>query len=142
MSTWTGMSARQGVAEAKYRMWFRRVVLFGVFVNVSLGLPTVFRPNFVLGLLGVPLTHEPLWANFAAFLLILMTLFYVPGALDSMRYRANAWLAIFARFITVLFFVLTPYRNDWLLFGMIDLTFFLPQVVLLTLAERARSAAA
>src|SRR6185503_11468181 len=46
MSTWMGMSARQSVAEAKYRMWFRRVVLFGVFVNVSLGLPTVFRPNF------------------------------------------------------------------------------------------------
>ena len=135
------LSVRRGVAGSSYGKWFGRVVLFGVFANIGLALPTVLRPNLVLGLLHVPLTHEPMWANFAAFLLILLTLFYIPGALDPVRYRANAWLAVIARLVTVMFFLLTPFRHDWLLFGLIDLSFFVPQSILLALTELAALAA-
>jgi hypothetical protein len=120
-----------------YQRWFGRVVLVGVVANIGLALPTMLRPNLVLGLLHVPLTHEPMWANFAAFLLILLTLSYIPGALDPVRCRMNAWLAVFARLTTVVFFLGTSFRHDWLLFGLIDLSFGVPQGILLVLAERA-----
>jgi len=136
-----GLSARRSSAGTRYKDWFGRVVLFGVFVNITLALPTVFFPNFVLGLMRVPLTHEPMWANFAAFLLILLSLSYIPGAIDPVRYRAGAWHSVIARLGGALFFLVTPFRHDWALFGLIDLTFFVSEGILLAMAEHASAAA-
>ncbi|HEX2686253.1 MAG TPA: hypothetical protein VHN14_06525 [Kofleriaceae bacterium] len=113
------------------------MVLFGVFVNIALALPTMFWPNFMLGLMRVPLTHEPMWANFAALLLILLSLSYIPGGIDPVRYRASAWHSVIARLGGSLFFLVTPFRHDWVLFGLIDLTFFVPEGILLAMAEHA-----
>lgn len=139
MSGW-GLSTRRSDPGIKWGSWFGRVVLVGVFVNIALALPTVLLPNLLLGVLQRPLTQEPMWANFAAFLLILLSLFYIPGAIDPVRYRASAWLAVIARFGGASFFLVTPYRHDWWLFGLIDLSFFVPQGILLALAERAATA--
>ena len=131
------MSAQRSSAEPAYERWFGRLVLFGVFVNIALALPTMLSPNFVLGLMQRPLTHEPMWANFAALLLTLLTLSYIPGGIDPVRHRPNAWLAVIARLSAGLFFWVTPFRHDWALFGWIDFTFFVPQSILLVLAELA-----
>lgn len=137
MSGWRELFARQDGAGNKWATWFGRVVLFGVFTNISMGLPSVLLPNFLLGILRLPLTQEPMWPNFTALLLIMMTLFYIPGAIDPVRYRASAWLAVIARFGAATFFLATPYRHDWWLFGVMDLTYFVVEGTLLTLAECA-----
>lgn len=132
-----GMSARRDGAAMNHASWFGRVVLLGVFVNIALALPTLILPNFVLGLLQRPLTHEPMWAHFAALLLILLSLLYIPGAIDPLRYRLGAWLSVVSRLGGALFFLVTPFRHDWALFGLIDASFFVPEAILLALTERA-----
>jgi hypothetical protein len=139
MSAW-GWFARRGGTGIDYGSWFGRLVLVGVFVNIALALPTVLVPNLVLGVMGLPPTQEPMWANFAALLLILLSLFYIPGAIDPVRYRASAWLAVIARLAGAVFFLGTPFRHDWALFGWLDVTFLMPEGLLLVLAERAAMA--
>ena len=118
-----------------YAVWFRRIVLLGVAVNLVLALPTLFVPEKMLALLNLPLVVPVIWVQFSANLLILLSLFYIPAAIDPFRYQASAWLAVLARVAGVIF-VLTQSR-DYLLFGLLDLTFAIPEGVLLILAYRA-----
>jgi hypothetical protein len=75
-----------------------------------------------------------MWTRFAAWLLILLSLLYVPGAMDVYRYRATAQLSVLARLAGVLFFATQAavYR----MLGGLDLAFFIPEAILLTLALR------
>ncbi len=118
-----------------YAAWFRRIVLLGVAVNLVLALPTLFVPEKMLALFNLPLVVPVIWVQFSANLLILLSLFYIPAAIDPFRYQASAWLAVFARIAGVIFF-LTQSR-EYLLFGLLDLTFAIPEGVLLILAYRA-----
>ena len=70
-----------------------------------------------------------MWVRFSSLLLILLSSFYVPAAIDCRRHRTNAWLGTGGRLAGVLFFALQA-REYWL-FGAFDFVFFLPQVVLL-----------
>lgn len=129
-----------GSGPTGYSRWFSRVVLFGVFVNISLAIPTLVSPNLMMELLRRPLTHEPVWPRFAAVLLIALSVMYLPGARDPVRNRLPAWVAVLARFSVMVFFLATPYRHDWALFGWMDGAFFAVQGSLLVLAERAARA--
>jgi hypothetical protein len=72
----------------------------------------------------------------SALLLILLSIFYMPAGIDPDRYRFNAWMAVASRLVGV---VLLPavsaavYRN----LGLIDLVFFIPEVILLTIAVKS-----
>ena len=82
-------------------------------------------------------SNDPLiWPRFAALLLILLSAFYVPAAVDPSRYRASAWLAVLARFAGALFFL--PQR--YVAFGLFDLGFGVVEGLLLLLAVRAERA--
>jgi hypothetical protein len=79
------------------------------------------------------------WARFAALLLILLSAFYAPAAIDPDRYRANAWLAVISRLAGVVFFIGDPiYR----ILGLFDLVFLLPEALLLFAATRGEAAGA
>jgi hypothetical protein len=122
--------------DNRYARWFGRVVLVGVAANLCLAVPALFYPNAVLDALGQrPSLDNPLWPSFASLLLLLLSAFYVPGALDPARYRANAYLAVAARFAGVLFFLVRP--SEYPLFGYFDLTFAVPSAVLLALYLRS-----
>jgi hypothetical protein len=125
-----------------YAVWFRRVVWAGVIVNFALAVPAVAVPERLLALLGVEPTGS-VWVRFAAWLLMLLSLFYVPGANDPFHYRANAWLAVFARLAGTAFFfsgvLLFGLPRAYLQFGLIDLAFAVPQGILLALAMRGAS---
>ena len=69
------------------------------------------------------------WVRFSSLLLILLSGFYVPAALDCRRARFSAWLATASRLAGVIFF-LSQGRDYWL-FGAYDFAFFLPQALLL-----------
>jgi hypothetical protein len=124
-----------------FARWFGRVVLLGVAANILLGLPSLLYPNAVLALLHLPQSLEnPLWASFSSLLLLLLSAFYVPAGLDPERYRASALLAVLARLAGFAFFVLRP--TDYGLFGYYDLSFAIPQGILLALSLRAPRVAA
>jgi hypothetical protein len=116
------------------RAWFQRVLWLGIGANLALALPTLVAPARMLAVVSLPPAVPLLWTRFAAWLLILLSAFYVPAALDADRFRTNAWLAVASRLAGVVFF-LTQSR-EYLTLGLFDGVFFVPEAILLTLAAR------
>ena len=84
--------------------WFERVMWVGIFANVALALPTLLWPAEMLALSRLPDAIPLVWVRFSSLLLILLSSFYVPAALDCRRARVNAWLATSGRLAGVIFF--------------------------------------
>lgn len=121
--------------------WFMRVLWLGIVVNLALAIATLALPATLLRLNHLPQADPLMWPQFSALLLILLSIFYMPAGIDPDRYRANAWMAVASRLVGVVFFLLFQlpvYRN----LGMVDLVFFIPEVILLTLAVKSSAAAA
>ncbi|MCC5644883.1 hypothetical protein LC607_18445 [Nostoc sp. CHAB 5824] len=116
----------------KYAVWFRRIVWLGVIQDWAIGLPAIFAPNWLLELLHQRPSQDPVWTSFAGLLVVLLSLFYIPGANDPYRYTANAVLATLSRPPGVLFFFFL-YPNIYPAFGIIDLVLCLFQIPLLIL---------
>ena len=116
--------------------WFSRVVWMGIAANLGLAIPTLLMPARMLAMSNLPITEPLLWTQFAALLLILLSVFYVPAALDPRRYRLVAWISVLARLAGVVFFVLFQPRA-YHLFGYFDLVFFVPEAALLMAAGRS-----
>ena len=110
--------------------WFTRVTWLGIAANLGLSLPTLFAPARMAALSGLSRPEPVLWLRFSALLLVLLSAFYVPAAIDPRRYRLVAWLAVFARLAGVVFFVgFQP--SEYHMFGYFDLVFFVPEAALL-----------
>ena len=120
----------------KHAIWFCRAVWLGIIADWVLGIPTIFAPEWVLGVLGMRQTQDPTWTAFAGLLVLVLSLFYIPGATDPYRYRFNAWLAVLARPPGVLFFLLYM-PGLYPAFGLMDGALFLIQFPLLLLALRS-----
>jgi hypothetical protein len=118
-----------------YAKWFGRIVWLGVIVNLALAIPTLFIPDRMLALFKLEPAEPTIWVSFAANLLILLSLFYIPAAINLYHYRANAWLSVFSRFAGVTFFLFHP--KAYFVFGLLDLTFAIPTGILLILALQA-----
>ena len=117
-----------------YSVWFGRVVILGILVNLFFALPGIFAPVAVVNWVGIGPIYQPLWPAFASLLLLLLSLFYIPGAIDPFRYRPIACLSVISRFAGVIFFFVL--WRMYPLFGAIDLVFGLVQAILLWLALR------
>lgn len=117
-----------------YAKWFGRVVLLGVAINLGLSVPTLLIPERMLALLHLPMAEPTIWVQFSGNLLILLSLFYIPAAIDPIRYQTIAWLAIFSRVAGTVFFLTQP--RDYLMFGLFDMTFAAIEGLLLVLALR------
>lgn len=117
-----------------YAVRFRWAVVVGILVNLTFALPGIFIPNAVLDLVGYEPAYQPIWPAFACVLLLLLSLFYLPAAVDPLRSRALAWLTVVSRLTGAVFFLLL--WRAFPLFGGIDLVFGVVQGVLLFLAQR------
>jgi hypothetical protein len=115
--------------------WFSRVVWIGIVCNLALAVPTLVAPGPTMTLSRMPPASPLLWPQFSALLLVLLSIFYIPAALDFARYRITAWSAVGARLAGVIFFVGFQPATYHVL-GYFDLAFFVPEAVLLTLAFR------
>ena len=124
---------------SKATAWFGRVMWAGIVANVALAVPALLWPARMLALTGLPEAVPLMWVRFASLLLILLSAFYVPAAIDCRRARVNAWLATAARLAGVIFFM-TQDQRYWL-FGVFDAAFLVPLVLLLA-AGAASSAQA
>ncbi len=124
----------------RYAKGFKAVVMTGVVVNVVLCAIALVAPGSFLGALGFDPAYPDIWVRFSALLLLLLSIFYVPGALDLDRYRLNAWFHVLSRSAGVVFFtvcvVLLGFERRFLLFALIDLPFALLSGLLLALAVR------
>jgi len=116
--------------------WFKRVLWVGIISNFALAVPTLLAPARMVELTGIPPATPLLWVQFSGLLLILLSIFYMPAGIDYLRYRATAWSAVGARIAGVIFFVGFQSR-EYHMFGYFDLVFFVPEVILLTLALRS-----
>ena len=80
-------------------VWILRhtiLVWFGIFLNTLFIIPLFFFPRWMLNLFNIPLGDEQLiWARASAGLLMIISVFYVPAAIDFGRYPANAYIAVF-----------------------------------------------
>jgi hypothetical protein len=70
------------------------LVWFGIILNALFIVPLLFVPRWFLDLFDIPL-KELIWARESAGLLMIISVFYVPAAVDFGRYRANAYIAVF-----------------------------------------------
>jgi hypothetical protein len=112
------------------RRWWSRVVWLGIFANLMLAIPTLVAPARTIDSAGLPMASPLVWPRFAALLLVLLSAFYVPAALDPDRYRLVAWLAVGARLAGAVFFIgFQP--AEYRMLGYFDLAFFVPELILL-----------
>jgi hypothetical protein len=107
----------------------------GIVANLALAVPTLLAPERMIALTRLPPASPLLWVQFSGLLLILLSIFYMPAAIDLARYRATALMAVGSRFAGVIFFVGFQSREYHVL-GYFDLVFFVPELILLTLALR------
>lgn len=114
--------------------WFRRLMWAGIVANILVALISIAWPADVLAFLGLEPAQPLVWPRFAAFLLILLSIFYAPAAIDPARNRFAAVFAVVCRFGGVAFFALAG--GGYMLFGLFDLAFGLPQAILLWRGER------
>jgi hypothetical protein len=118
---------------------FGRAMWLGILADWVLGIPGIFWPNATLAMAGqAPDLEHPVWPAFASLLLVLLSLFYIPGALDPRRYKATAILSVLARPPGVVFF-LWLWPGLYPAFGYLDLGLTVIQAPLLYLALRQQS---
>ena len=118
--------------DSGYLLWFRRVMWLGIISNVIVALVSITQTPMVLELLKLPPADPLIWPRFAAFLLILLSGFYIPAALDPTGNLFAAIFAIVCRFGGVVFFSIIGGR--YIVFGLFDFIFGLPEVILLGFA--------
>jgi hypothetical protein len=83
--------------ESTISVWIVRhtiLVWFGIFLNSLFIIPLLFFPQWMLDLFSIPL-DQLIWARESAGLLMIISVFYIPAAIDFGRYRANAYIAVF-----------------------------------------------
>ena len=124
------------IVRSKAAVWFGRVVWLGILANFALAIPALFVPERVIEMANLPPAMPLLWPRFAAWLLILLSLFYMPGAIDPYKYRVTAWLSIVSRLAGVFFFWVTQ-PPEYRLLGTFDFVFLVPEAILLPIALKA-----
>jgi hypothetical protein len=82
------------------RKLFCIVVWLGVIANWTFAVWAVwFNPHTLLALFKLGDLNPTIWLYNYSFLLMILSLFYIPAAHDPFRYRANAWLLIVGRLV-------------------------------------------
>jgi hypothetical protein len=120
-------------------LWFSRLMWLGIAANIIVAFVSIIWTEAVLGFLRLEQANPLVWPRFAAFLLILLSIFYIPSAINPLIYRYSAVVSILCRLGGVCFFSIVGGR--YIVFGLFDLFFGLPQAILLFLAWRSIRAA-
>ncbi len=118
--------------DSGYLLWFRRVMWLGIISNLLVGIVSIAFTPMALELLQLPPAEPLVWPRFSAFMLILLSGFYVPAAHDPSHNIFAAIYAVVCRFGGVTFFSIVG--GGYILFALYDFIFGLPEAILLGLA--------
>jgi hypothetical protein len=123
--------------------WYKRVTWFGIFLNSTFIFPLLFAPRFALDILGINV--DPLiFARIPGMLLLWISVFYIPAALDLKKYRVYAWLAMFpsriggATFFFCAVFIF-GFPMGYLPIAIVDATILLMQLFIMTKIRRVEN---
>ena len=122
------------IVQRKAAVWFGRAVWLGILANCALAVPTLLVPERLIAMAGLPPASPLMWVRFSAWLLILLSFMYMPGAVNLYRYRTPAVLSVTSRLAGVFFFA--TQAPEYRLFGLFDFVFLVPEAILLTIALR------
>lgn len=126
-----------------YAKWFGRVTWLGIVVNVLFFvIPSCFFPEQLLSFLQMQIPVPIIWVRAAGMLLFIISVFYIPGAIDPDRYRATAWMSIMpSRAFGSTFFLCAVFffgqDRGFLSIALVDLFFGVTEAILLFLAQRS-----
>jgi hypothetical protein len=123
-----------------YAKWYGRAVWLGIALNMIFVIGAFFFPIGFLELLHIP-APPAIWVRASGMLLCIISIFYIPGAIDPLRYRATAIFAIFpSRAFGSTFFLTEVLAFGWpsgfASIALVDLSFGLIEAVLLYKAFR------
>ncbi len=125
-----------------YARNFSLVVRVGVVGNLVISITGILVPGVIFSLLGLDDAVPDIWARLAAWLLLLLSLTYLPAADDPFMSPTLSILTVFARFGGFMFMALSVIilnlSTGYVLLGVYDLVFGIPEAILLHLAYRAR----
>jgi hypothetical protein len=125
-----------------YVRWFCPAVIIGVVINIlGMALPFIVAPNWYLTVFSLPGGGgSPVWMRQAGILLFSISLLYVPGGIDPVRYSINARAAVVVRLAIGLYWLWLVFFNSqsrsFLLIGIFDVSYAILLGVLLRLVLR------
>jgi hypothetical protein len=124
-----------------YAKWFGRLVWLGILGNLLFGLAGLFAPDFLFSTFKLEPAVPTIWTRDAGLFLIMLSLFYIPAALNPYRYRVNAWLLVIGRLAFAVFWLwgvfFSDFPREYLPFGLTDLSLGIIQGIFLVLTFRA-----
>ena len=133
--------------ENPWARWFGRTVLLGVVVNMFFVVACFFFPRPMCELLHLKVPDPIIWVRTSGMLLFIISIFYIPAALDPFRYRATAIMHIVpSRACGSSFFLYSVlFRGQeagFLSIALVDLFFGVVSAIFLFLAFRTGQAPA
>ena len=120
--------------------WYRRLVWAGIVSNIAVSIVSIIYPAEVLAFVGVDPATPLIWPRLAVMLLALLSIFYIPAALDPCAHRFSAIFAVVCRFAGTIFFAIVGGR--YIPFSLFDFVFGAPQAICLYLGWQRMKAGA
>jgi len=118
-------------------------VLIGALINIlGMALPFIFCPQWYLDKFGLPGGDASIvWIRQAGFLLLFISILYVPGGFDPARYRMNAIFAVLARFTAGCYWLFLVFfaehrTRSFIKFGVFDTAYAIFSGIMLWWATR------
>ncbi len=84
---------------------FRIAIIIGVLVNAAFWGPALFLPQMINDTFGFDPSYHTVWLRNVGMVLLLVSITNAAAAIDPIRYRLFAWLAVAGRFIAASFFL-------------------------------------
>ena len=79
--------------------WFSRVVWLGILVNLLFIVPQLFMPDFINMNYNLPVGGSNVWNEAHGMMVLALSIFYIPAALDPLRNAGYSWLLVLSRLL-------------------------------------------
>ncbi len=123
----------------KFVKWFNIAIFIGVLINIlGMALPFIFAPQWYLDWFGLPGGGgSVIWMRQAGLLLFFISILYLPGGRDPMRYSLNAKFAVLVRMVIGSYWLWLVFvegqTRAFLIFGILDCVYAVFNGILLWL---------
>jgi hypothetical protein len=123
----------------KFVKWLNIATLIGVLINIfGMALPFIFTPQWYLDFFGLPDGGgSVIWMRQAGLLLFFISILYLPGGRDPIRYSLNAKFAVLVRMTIGSYWLWLVFvegqTRSFLTFGIFDCSYAIFNGILLWL---------